>query len=316
MSEILAPPTSAKKSSSEHLVVKKQSEKRFFKKRNIENFAWLILSFLLSMFLAVTVVLCLLQLTIFDQSFLRRQIERSGYSDNVMYEVQETLSSFGMGSGFSEGFFADAVSRDMLRADIFREVSRIYEDYGRSVVHNRFHENLRADLVAYVEAQNGEITYEQLQAIENLADVSTAAYVNIVSIPFTDQFYSIMSHMHQVSIWGLIVFILLDAVCVAAVLLRDKKRVSSRWKVESLMNSVAGAFLIVGIPMLLLAVSGVLRRISVSGRALHLLMQQYFSSVFQTTWVLLGILVVIWLCGLLYRQSYILSKKSGREFSL
>jgi hypothetical protein len=305
------------------LVSKKKSKKHDARSRKKENVILLGLSFLFSITLAITIVLCLLQVTVFDQGFLRRQIERSRYPENIMNEVQVTLSSFGMGSGFSEGFFAEAVSQDMLTADIFREISRIYEDSRQRVVAgNRFNENLRAELTAYVEVQTGMqntdevLTYDQQYAINNLADISTAAYVNIVSIPFTDQFFSVMSHLRRISAWGLAVFILLDVVCILVVLLTNKRIVSRRDKVECLMNATAGAVLIIGIPAIWLAGSGVLRRISVSGQALYQLMQQYIASTFQIVWIMLGILAVIWLCGLLYRQAYLLSKESGREFSL
>jgi hypothetical protein len=323
MPENIALPVSSKKESvSKPIEQQKRSKKHSTPGRNTANVILLGLSFVFSLLLAVTVVLCLLQVTVFDQSFLRRQIGRSRYAENIMKEVQETLSSFGMGSGFSEGFFADAISQDMLVADIFREVSRIYEDSGKTVAYNRFNENLRADLTAYVEVQIGvPYTYyglasDQQDAINNLADISTAAYVNIVSIPFTDQSFSVLSHLRRMNILGLVIFVLLDLVCIAVVLLSNKKVVSRRGKVECLMNAIAGSILIFGVPILWLSVSGVLGRISVSGQALYLLMQQYFDSVLQIAWVLLGILAVIWLCGLLYRQAYILSKESGREFSL
>jgi hypothetical protein len=322
MPKDITSPVSKNKSMSESLKQQKGSKKNSALSWRTENIILLGLSFMISLLLTITVVLCLLQITVFDQGFLRRQIERSRYSENIMLEVQETLSSFGMGSGFSEGFFVRTISQDMLNADIFREISRIYDGSEKRVADNRFSENLRADLTAYVEAQTGiqntdeELTYDQQYAIDNLAEISTAAYVNIVSIPFTDQFFSVISHMRRINVWGLVLFIVLDAVCVLLVLISNKKKVSRRSKVECLMNGVSGAILIIGVPTVFLLFSGELRRISVSGRALYLLMQQYFDSVFQIVWILLGILAVIWLCGLLYRQAYILSKESGREFSL
>jgi hypothetical protein len=303
-------------------VSKKKSKKSSAQSWKTENTILLGLSFMFSLLLTLTVVLCLLQVTVFEQGFLRRQIERSRYSENIMFEVQETLLSFGLGSGFSEGFFERTISQDMLDADIFREISRIYEGSGKRVADNRFNENLRAGLTAYVEEQTGiqntneELTYDQQYAIDNLAEISTAAYVNIVSIPFTDQFFSVISYLRRINVWGLVMFIVLDIVCILLVLISNKKKVSRRSKVECLMNGVSGAILILGVPTVFLFLSGVLRRISVSGQALYLLMQQYFDSVFQIVWILLGILVVMWLCGLLYRQAYILSKESGREFSL
>jgi hypothetical protein len=181
---------------------------------------------------------------------------------------------------------------------------------------------MKTELMANLRVRSGvqeeslSFTEDQINAVDYLAVASTSAYVNIVSIPFSDQIFAVLQRLSRMNLLGMIGLILLDAVCVLIILLSGKKMISRRRKVECLMNSAAGSILMIGVPVLWLNGSSVLKRISLSGRALYYLMQRYIESVTWIGWVLLGIMTVVWLCGLLYRQAYIVSKRNGRKYSL
>ncbi|MDR1914780.1 MAG: hypothetical protein LBQ68_09920 [Clostridiales bacterium] len=279
-----------------------------------------ILSFFLAMMLTVTMLLCMFHATIFNETFFREQIEKSGYVENLMDEVQETLTSYGMASGFSSEFFENVVSRDMLEADIYREISRVYSNSEKFIDTRRFNEQMKAELTAYVKSNLSDpdavIGLEQQNALDYLADTATEAYVSIVSIPFTEQIYSVIRQLSNMSLVRLAVLIALDVILIIAILLSGKDVVSKKRRIESLMNAIAASVLVLGVPMLIVIASGYIKRISLSGRALYFLLQQFFESIMLTTGVILGIMLLFWLCGLLYRQLYLQARRHGKRFSL
>ncbi|MDR3238855.1 MAG: hypothetical protein LBT44_02050 [Clostridiales bacterium] len=258
-------------------------------------------------------------MTVFEEDFFRQQIKKSHYVENITAELQETLSSYGMASGFDAEFFEQAVSRDMLEADIYREISRLYTSAGKKVDAKRFNEHLKEELLANIRSRSAAqeedivLSQEQQSALDYLADAATTAYVSIVSIPFTDQIFNVLRRLQKMNTWGLAGLTLLDALCVLILLLSGKNSVSRRGKVENLMNAIAGSAFVLIAPAIWLAWSGFLKRIYLSSKAYYSLLQQYFNSVMQMIWILIGIMAALWFLGLLYRQVYI-HKKSVQAY--
>jgi hypothetical protein len=247
---------------------------------------------------------------VFDEGFFRKQVEASDYSDNLMENLQETLVSYGRASGFGEAVFSEAVSMDMLRADILREVSRLYQETDKRIDAASFMRNLNKSLTDDAEKRGYELSQEGVEAVDYLSRVSAEAYVNIVSIPFNEQIFNVLGRLGAMNKTGIIVAALLDVACAALLLFSAS---NNRKRAEGFMHAIAGAILMMGAPVLFLNFSETLRRLPLSGKALYQLSQQYIKSMAGSALIWMGVLGALWLCALIYLISVILSERSRNQ---
>jgi hypothetical protein len=274
-----------------------------------------VLSLAVSILLTIALVLCLLQATVFNGSFFRQQIDKSNYEVFLREELVDTLAAYGADGGFGASVFRAAVSDDVLRADIYRQVSLIYDASGKGIDTEATTENFRAALYAAA-GNGGELTDEQKSAADALADKATVTYVGMVSIPFVDQIHEILQQVKDTNGVGIAGFSSIILGCLLVLLFAGKHRVSRRRRAEYLMNAVAGAALILGVPSVYLYSSGWLKKIPITDQALYALSQQYIYSVMQVIVLFIGIMAAVFVCCFLYRRAYISSRKNGHRFTL
>lgn len=73
-------------------------------KLNLKNIITIIFSFFLSLFLFVLCGILIIHSTVFNPDYMRDQLNRSHYYENVTEEVEEEFTSYGSASGFDETF--------------------------------------------------------------------------------------------------------------------------------------------------------------------------------------------------------------------
>jgi len=247
---------------------------------------FVVLSFVLSLLFTVTACLAVLQLTVFDKNFFRRQIGQSMYAENLMENLQEILVSYGESSGFEEAVFREAVTMDMLRADVYREVSSLYEDTERKIDAGLFFNRMYQSLIEDAEKRGYILTDEDKEAVIYLARVTTEAYIDIVSLPFTEQIFSILGKLQRINSMGLIGIVVLDLFCIVLLLICLPSR---RKKMEGIMHATAGSFLLMCVPALFLTFSDSLKRVPLTGKALYILSQKYIQGIVQTNLMILQV---------------------------
>jgi hypothetical protein len=256
--------------------------------------------------LTLTVLVGILNLTVFSEEFFRQQIDRSNYSENTMETLQESLSSYGLVSGFDAAFFRKAVPIDTLQAEIYREVGRLYQSDSKKMDTDQFREDLLEKLYKNVEERGLEISEQEKEGIAYLADLSTLAYYNVVSIPFSNQISSLLQRAKD--IFSTIFRILLACDLAALIIMLAAGR-SRRRKIDLVINSIAGSILLLGAPTLAVLINGSLKNIALSGKAIYYFSQSYISSAMQVIWIYVAIMAIAWICIFFYRLSYVGAKK-------
>ena len=274
-----------------------------------------ILSLILSILLTVTFTLCLLQVTVFDESFLRAQINKSRYETFLRAELMDTLSAYGAADNIGAAVFQGAVTGDIMKADIYREAGVIYAG-GEGADAAAVSQGFKTAVYAAMTPPGGSLSADQKAEADNLADKCAAAYMSAVNIPFAGQIHDILLPVKQTNAIGIAGFAAIDAACALVLLFGAKHIVSRRRRSEYIMNAAAGAALILGVPSGYLYFSGLLDRIPITDPALLTLARQYVNAVLQTAGLFVAILAVIFVCCLLYRRAYINAKRNGRRFTL
>jgi hypothetical protein len=253
-------------------------------------------------------------MTVFSEEFFKQQIEVSDYTENIMKDLQETLSSYGSASGFEPKFFRSAVSPDLLQADIYREISRIYGTTAYPIDTEGFKASLLQDLYKDVERQGRteELTDESKEGLEYLANISTAAYYNLASIPFSNQISSLLQKAKGIFRNILFMLIIIDIVSLLFICFFGR---SLRRKLECIINALAGSILIIVLPILALKLSNIIPRLNISNQALYYFFQSYVNSLFSTAGIFLLVMAALWGCIFLYRYSYIHNKRRSHSHS-
>jgi hypothetical protein len=245
-------------------------------------------------------------LTLLRPDFLLEQADASGYAAEVKQDVDDTLVSYGMSSGFDPEFFEGMVSEDDIRADIFLEVEHLYEPNAPGANVEGFRDELYEKLRAYVTGQGAAITGETDAALLYLADISAEAYGKSIGIPFSAQLSSVIVKARRLVLPAAVacaIFILI----VIAFLARIRERKYRTWRYIIYALSASGLFFIV---MSALALNtDRFRRIGISGKGLYQLMTTYTTNLFDLVlWFGCGVVAISVVCTLLYlhyrRSSY------------
>ena len=251
----------------------------------------------------------------FSEAFLRRQVDKSRYEIFLKEELVDALIVYGASDNIGAGVFQRAVSDDVLKADIYKQISLMYENSDKGVDEGLVRQNFQTALYEAV-SNGGDLTAEQKSAADSLADKAAAEYVNTVSIPFVDMIHDILNEVKTVNYTGIAGFAAISLALALILLFAAKHRISRRRRAEYLMNAVAASALILGVPSGYLYFSGWLKKLPIPDGALYALSQQYIYSALQIIVLFIIILAVVFVCCFLYRRAYINSRKNGRRFTL
>jgi|GEM_PF-4272990 len=276
------------------------------KKESIKYLISIVLSFILSVLCVLLSIILILKITIFNEEFFRKQLEKSNYTSNVMDEVQKKFKSYGAASGFDEDFFKGAVSMDMLKADIYREASRLYSDTDKQIDATGFRKIMHEKLLVNIEDRGINVADIDIEAIEYLSDVLTDAYVSVVSIPFTTQISRYIQTLGKVNGIALIVISAITLFCIRAIFIVNSSR---RKKSRYFMYALGGTFLMMIIPVLYAFTNNRISKIAISGRALYYLVQSYAKDFLNTFLILGGVFALLWLLLLAYRRHVLYGDK-------
>ena len=230
-----------------------------------------VLSFLLSLFLSFFVVLMGLQCTVMSPGFLKRQIQDSLYASHLIESVEDHFVSYGMASNFDEAFFQSVLDEKQFEQDILAEAATIYSDQqGFDAV--AYEEALYLKLVQNVQERGYELTAENEEAVRYLAQECTEVYQKTVSLPIQSQLANILNKMKAPIQIALIVdtALLIFTVFFLFVMYRRKYK-----SLAYITYALSGSALLIGIPGLMVLLSGKLERLAITSQALYELVLHY-----------------------------------------
>ncbi len=258
-----------------------------------------VLSFLLNLLLVATSLVLILNLTILNEDFLRKQIDKSSFVSNITNELLTQFNSYGVSAGFDEEFFQSAIPLSYIEADIYREVSRIYSDTDKHIDYQAFRDKLYNSFIENAKSRGYEITEKENTGILYLTDLCTSTYINKLQIPYSEQLSNVLNKVDK--IFNIIIFVLIILVIVLAIfiLLINK---SKRKKTRYFMYSLAAAFLMISVPLIFLYLSDIFERISIGSKSLYTLFQTYIQSTLSLSVFFAFLMLLFWLFIFTYRR--------------
>lgn len=256
----------------------------------IRNGVSYVLAFFLSLFIAALSALLVLQTTILSESFLQKQVDRSGYAANVIERIENTFISYGMSSGFDEAFFSTVLDEQTVREDIRGVMSAIYHGKPRDVSTEAFRSMLYEKLLANVTDRGFVVSEELEQSLEQLVDYCAVTYRNELRFPMGSAAASMLQKAKNPVLLGIGVMAALS-LFVFFVLFSIHPRKSS--VIRNVIYALSGSFLMLFIPTGFALLSGRIERLAITSKPLYYLV---VAELQQTLYVFLlacGILAVI-----------------------
>ena len=256
----------------------------------VRNGVSYVLAFFLSLFVTGLAVLLVLQNTVLSERFLQRQVDRSGYTANVIERIENTFISYGMSSGFDEAFFSSVLDEDTVREDIRDVMSSIYTGKPRDASTDEFRTMLYEKLIDNVTERGFTVTEELEQALDQLVDYCAVTYRNELRFPMASAVASLLNKMKNPVLLG-IGFTGALSLFVFFVLFSIHPRKSS--VVRNVIYALSGSFLMLFVPAGLLLLSGRIERLAITSKPLYYLVVTELRQTLYGFLLACGILVVV-----------------------
>lgn len=245
-----------------------------------------ILSILLSFFLFISIVfssiLHVAKATVFNADFLKTQITKSSYSENLLSDMKVIFLSYGVVSGFDEQFFNDTITLDMITNDINIEIDKLYSDAPVTTSEN-LKDKIYDFAIANIKSRNINI-FDDLGNIEDeninnsiLYFASTCAdtYYKAITLPSSNNIITLIKQAEKIidfTFLALVVSIFIFVVLIFIINLQIKD------KFRYYMYSCMASIIILLAPVIYSMNNKFINNIAINNKALYYLVITYFNS--------------------------------------
>ncbi len=272
----------------------------------------IVLSFLFSIFISVFALLLICLATLLNPGYLTSHIQGSEYSQYRAEELKEIFISYGMASNFDEKIMSSLIDPTQVQKDILANAQAIYKGQEEAV--SASHEQEFYDKLAQnVSDRDISMTEENKQAVRELAKLCAEAYETEVSLPAASQVSNILGKI-KLPVW---IALGVDAVLMVFTgwylfhLYRRRYR-----SIAYLIYALSGSALLIGLPGLVVLLSGRIARLGIINQALYSLITDYIygvlSGLLWSAGVLLAISIILYFVWRAVRKKFIANSQEYR----
>ena len=263
------------------------------KKQKIRKILCIAFAFLMSITLFVTALLSVLHFTLLDRDYFADKVEKSGYINILHQKLVDELANEGYISGFDEEFFASIITTDSVKSPVLSAVDKIYGtgEY-KSAPKEELARTLADAFVKDLEDRGVAVDDEQKKHIEGFADECAEYFSTSARLPFISIGESLVRNVKPLAKYALIftgAFTLFFAVFLFCI--NPRKADAIRY----VSYAFGSAALMTAAPATAMAVSGIIKKISVADEALYYLIQTTATDLVNTVLVAAAIMAVVWI---------------------
>ncbi|MEG2597789.1 MAG: hypothetical protein RR977_05100, partial [Oscillospiraceae bacterium] len=255
----------------------------------LRNGIAIVFAFFLSLFIAASALLVVLQATALNEKFLLRQVERSDYVGNAIESINNEFISYGMASGFDEKFFSSVLEKDTVRADVNRMFESLYQEKTVEVDVQKFADTLYGKLVDNLKERGIIQTPEIQRSVQQLSRTCAITYRDGIKMPFMPQLLDLLHKAQKPVLFAMIVAFALAAFTVFFLFSIHPRKIET---VRPILYSLGGALLFLSIPTAVVLLSGKIERLGIMTKPLYCLMTTYFNHMLYGILIACAILVV------------------------
>lgn len=231
-----------------------------------EKTASILISFLLSLFLFLFACNLILQCTLLNPNYLRKQLNESHYYENALEEVENEFSSYASASGFDQKLLDSALDINDLQLSVNQSLNRIYGDESERAGTTDFKSKLDRILTQNAESRGVSLTEENKKSLQFLAQTCSDTYLQYISFPDTQELAEAVGKISAFT--RLPSFLLPALIAVLAVILFR----INRWRHRALracIYAVLGTMLMLAVFPAYLTFSGRIGQVSILSKSLY-----------------------------------------------
>ncbi len=267
---------------------------------NLRSILTIVFSFFISFFLFLLCGIIIVQSTVFNPDFMRSQLSKSHYYENVTAEVEDAFISYGSASGFDEPFFKTVIDLNNVQLNVNESLSVLYGSSKATADTTDFEQKLKTKLTENVKNRGISVTADTEKGLQLLAKTCADTYTQYISIPYAKELAVILQTLKKPLIYAeiaLSLFIIILAILISAL---------NRWRhraIRAYIYAVSGTMLMLFVLFVTLLLSGKINRIALISKSLYEFFVCYltgFAFLFLQFTLILGVVLAI--LALLYRS--------------
>ncbi len=232
--------------------------------KKIRKILYGVLSFILSFVLFFLSLSTVFQFTLLNPEFIYGSMNSTSYFLDKRDEVTKNLINLGNASGFDKEFFDGLVSELMVNEDTHDYLKSYYSGEKQHLDTTNFKRVLNDAIDEYVQEKN--ITNINRKNIDYFVSKAALIYRDTLEIPLFAELYVYVKSIAKVMPFVIIGLVLFTAIiCLVFVL-------TNKWKHRALKficHATSGAFLSVGLIPTVILLSGKIKQINLTSRALY-----------------------------------------------
>lgn len=237
----------------------------------------IIFSFLLSLFIFFLSFFSVVRATVFDESYVKSMIEKSGYYENLKKEIDEYFISYGHASGFDETFMTSLDSVSRIREDTGVSLDYLYGKIDTNFNKQKFAAYVVSEMQKNAEARNYTLNSEVDSAIQYSANLCAQLYESSINIIFADNVRPLIKAFNLPILAAIIAMAVMSIISVMIIFLTSKhKHRALRYIIYSLSASAFLLLILSLVPLL----SGKIQLLNFVSNAMHLLSNVYLTNFF------------------------------------
>ena len=240
-------------------------------KLNLKNIITIIFSFFLSLFLFVLCGILIIHSTVFNPDYMRDQLNKSHYYENVTEEVEEEFTSYGSASGFDETFFKSVIDLNDVQLNVNQSLNILYSSGDSTVDTVSFEQKLTQKLTENAKSRGIKITPDIQNGIQLLAKTCTDTYTQYISIPYAQVLSPILQKLKKPLVG--IEIILFALIILLAILIFSLTRWHHR-AIRAYIYALSGSILMLLVLSAVFLLSGKVNKIALASKSIY----QFFIS--------------------------------------
>lgn len=282
-------------------------------KKKLNSGARWILSFICCLTLVAIVALTCIRLTLFEESYMIKQIKESNYVDVITSEINASIADIGRASNISPSVFQKTVSTKMTQENIESYIKGIYTEVPFNIRNEEeLAQKIQHEIDEYAKSKKLSIKKND-PAVMRLQSETTSVFRKYIEIPYVliygRKVMAFKDNLTILIVLTTVIFLLL----LIGVLITGKNWWHRRFRMLSSIFSSAGWMLIV-LPAYFYF-SQTVKRLAIGSESLYRFLTSYvegfISSFIKAGIILVGIGVVLLIISELARLRHV--KTSVRE---
>ena len=181
----------------------------------VKNMFNLILSFLLTIIVILSVLMCIVDFKVLSINYYKNIFEKNGFYEAVLEEVNSGFENFIYQSGLPENIIVDLATKEVVKKDIDNIVASVINNETYSFSSEVIKEKLDLRINEFIEKENRTLTKEEKNNIIKFEELIVSSYeesilpVKGVIEPVKDYAFKITNIFNKIKVIPIVVLIVL-----------------------------------------------------------------------------------------------------------